>query len=272
MKINQSRDKLKVGMVVRVNGNDSETTETFDGVICEINDKGFSVKRFDGIDGIGKWCDEIEKYTWSASWENVSDIEILKDRPQAIVSVPTREDWIRVMTVSFENGWEWGNGGKDTDTEEDYWEVYKENSCLNILDYDGAIYYASKGFYQTTEPYKSKYAFITSDEFVRDWGKTLPMDALLDAPYADFKLAEYPQTIWTRVDKLKQNKMTNLIEKAKLLVMSEPQKSFRKSGITDGDDQLTQEGKELFINWLFKKNQDEFNKEIVQPLLAEDKK
>ena len=40
----------------------------------------------------------------------------------------------------------------------------------------------------------------------------------------------------------------NLKEKFLLALKSEPEKSFRKVGITNGDDLLTQEGTELFLN------------------------
>lgn len=66
------------------------------------------------------------------------------------------------------------------------------------------------------------------------------------------------------------NPMTN-IEKFTLLFKSEPQKSFRKSGITDGDDLLTTEGTKIFLTWLLNKNQDAFKTEVVDGLLKEEK-
>jgi len=65
------------------------------------------------------------------------------------------------------------------------------------------------------------------------------------------------------------NKNMNLIEKAVLAVTPEPQKSFRKAGITNGDGILTDEGMKVFLSFLLSKNQDEFKTAIVDPILAE---
>lgn len=66
-----------------------------------------------------------------------------------------------------------------------------------------------------------------------------------------------------------KNKIMDLKEKFLLSITKEPQKTFRKTGITNGDDLLTDDGKEIFINWLFQKNKDEFKKEVVDDLLKE---
>lgn len=65
--------------------------------------------------------------------------------------------------------------------------------------------------------------------------------------------------------------MSKLTEQFALLRKKEPQKSFFKLGITDQDDQLTEEGQELFIQWLLDINEKEFNDAVVQPLLKEQK-
>ena len=58
------------------------------------------------------------------------------------------------------------------------------------------------------------------------------------------------------------------------LFTTEPAKSFKKASIINGDNLLTPEGTEVFINWLFNKpeNQTGFNDEVVQPILTETKK
>lgn len=66
--------------------------------------------------------------------------------------------------------------------------------------------------------------------------------------------------------------MSNLKEKFALLMKKEPQRSFQKAGITNAQDELTPEGVELYTAWRFKKDEDEFKKEVVDPILAEDKK
>lgn len=63
----------------------------------------------------------------------------------------------------------------------------------------------------------------------------------------------------------------NLIEKIKEATLKEPEKSFRKCGVTGADGELTDQGTEAFIQWLFEQNKDKFNEEVVQPILKEDK-
>jgi hypothetical protein len=67
-----------------------------------------------------------------------------------------------------------------------------------------------------------------------------------------------------------QSTMT-LKEKFLLALKSEPEKTFRKAGITNGDDMLTTEGTELFLNFLFEKNKTEFKKEVVDEIINEEK-
>lgn len=71
-----------------------------------------------------------------------------------------------------------------------------------------------------------------------------------------------------------KNIMSNLTEKFVLALTPEPQKSYRKAGITNGDDVLTDEGVKVFLTWLLAKHPD-FKTEVVEPILkemAEEKK
>lgn len=52
----------------------------------------------------------------------------------------------------------------------------------------------------------------------------------------------------------------------------EPERSLMKSGITNQDDMLTSDGKEIFLAWLLQKNGLEFKKEVVDEMLKEIKK
>lgn len=63
--------------------------------------------------------------------------------------------------------------------------------------------------------------------------------------------------------------MPNLKEKFLLAITAEPMKSFRKAGITNGDDLLTEDGEKVFLSWLLTKNQEEFKKEVVDQILEE---
>lgn len=60
----------------------------------------------------------------------------------------------------------------------------------------------------------------------------------------------------------------SLTDKVRLTFLKEPEKSFRKLGVTDNNDELTGEGQDAFLNWLFKKHQVEFKTEVVDPILA----
>jgi hypothetical protein len=60
-----------------------------------------------------------------------------------------------------------------------------------------------------------------------------------------------------------------------LSLAKEPQKSFWKAGITNGDDLLTDEGAKVFLSWLLhNKFSEDFKKDVVDDLLKDqnDKK
>lgn len=69
--------------------------------------------------------------------------------------------------------------------------------------------------------------------------------------------------------------MSSLIQSVRELFLSEPEKSLQHFGITNADNELTADGKEIFIQWLFKQNLTQFNTDIVEKLKnkeAEEKK
>jgi hypothetical protein len=66
------------------------------------------------------------------------------------------------------------------------------------------------------------------------------------------------------------NKTMNIKEKFVQLFLTEPEKSFRKAGFTDGDGILTTEGQQVFITWLLKRNGTDFKKEVVDELLKKE--
>lgn len=65
--------------------------------------------------------------------------------------------------------------------------------------------------------------------------------------------------------------MSSIKEKFVLAITPEPQKSFRKAGITNGDDLLTDDGQKIFLSWLLTKHAEEFKKNVVDGLLEDDK-
>lgn len=70
----------------------------------------------------------------------------------------------------------------------------------------------------------------------------------------------------------KPNKSMNLKESFAIAFKSEPEKSFRKAGITDGDDLLTPDGQQIYLSWLLKSNGSEFKKEVVDDILKQMEK
>lgn len=69
------------------------------------------------------------------------------------------------------------------------------------------------------------------------------------------------------------NNQMGIKEAFVLALTSEPKKSFRKAGITNGDDLLTEDGQKIFLTWLLHtKHSDEFKTGVVDGLLAEQEK
>jgi len=68
------------------------------------------------------------------------------------------------------------------------------------------------------------------------------------------------------------SKLMDLKEKFVLATTPEPHKSFRKTGITNGDNLLTDEGTQVFLGWLLNKYGAEFKTEVIDGMLKEDAK
>lgn len=71
---------------------------------------------------------------------------------------------------------------------------------------------------------------------------------------------------------LTPNFMSTISEKLALAFKPEPQKTFRKLGITNGDDILTDDGVKLYLSWKFQIDQQKFCDEVAKPLLEEQEK
>lgn len=70
---------------------------------------------------------------------------------------------------------------------------------------------------------------------------------------------------------LTKNFMSSLVKKFQSLLLPEPEKTFRKAGVTNESDALTNEGHELFLAFLLKKHGTEFKTEVVDVLVKEEK-
>lgn len=64
--------------------------------------------------------------------------------------------------------------------------------------------------------------------------------------------------------------MSNIKEKFALMFKNDPEKSFRLSGITNGDDLLTDDGRNIFLSWLLRQNGKKFKEEVVDELLKKE--
>lgn len=102
--------------------------------------------------------------------------------------------------------------------------------------------------------YKYNIGWSTPPIWYGDWGK----DMMFSYGYED--------TI-----KPNKKKPMSMLTKFSNLFTSEPTKSFRKAGIVNSEGFLTNDGTQLFVNWLLKVNGEQFNTEVVQPLLADKK-
>ncbi|MFZ8805964.1 MAG: hypothetical protein ACO2PO_23715 [Candidatus Calescibacterium sp.] len=85
---------------------------------------------------------------------------------------------------------------------------------------------------------------------------------------ADVKIISKKSKKWS---KLIKEKIMDIKEKFLTLFTQEPYKSFKKAKIVDEKNMLTNEGTEVFLNWLLMKYADEFKKEVVDKLLQEQK-
>jgi hypothetical protein len=83
---------------------------------------------------------------------------------------------------------------------------------------------------------------------------------------ADVEIILKASPNWSQLIK---EKIMDLKEKFLTLFTQEPYKSFKKSKIVDEKNMLTDEGTEIFLNWLLMKYADEFKKEVVDKLLKE---
>lgn len=74
------------------------------------------------------------------------------------------------------------------------------------------------------------------------------------------------------IDLIVNNKNNmNIIKKFKLLTLGEPQKSFVEKGVTDLEGTLTNDGKELFSQYLLNKFGNDFKSEVVDKIIVDEK-
>ena len=62
----------------------------------------------------------------------------------------------------------------------------------------------------------------------------------------------------------------NLMQKFILAMKDEPEKTFIKQGIMTEDGVLTDDGKDLYLNWLFQQDAEDFNTQVVDLILDDE--
>lgn len=69
----------------------------------------------------------------------------------------------------------------------------------------------------------------------------------------------------------KNTMQNNIKEKFVTAFLPEPEKTFRRAGITNGDGFLTTDGQSIFLGFLLNKYGKEFKTAVVDDLIKEDK-
>lgn len=69
----------------------------------------------------------------------------------------------------------------------------------------------------------------------------------------------------------KTSKMNSITSKIRNVFRTEPNKSLHKAGIINDCNELTSEGRDAFIEWLFEQNKTKFTEEVIKPILEEEK-
>lgn len=130
------------------------------------------------------------------------------------------------------------------------------------------------------------YAIINRDDGINGWGVCKRIDGswgsdcyrgdltIIDENHNNLTgfTTQYLINNFVDENNNKQQKtfMENIKEKFVVLITPEPKKSFRKAGITDGDDLLTADGEKIFLTWLLhNKYADEFKKDVVDGIIKE---
>lgn len=124
-------------------------------------------------------------------------------------------------------------------------------------------------------------SFTVTSDFDWSTATTAPWDMLdtvksINKSYDE--IMRYSLSPWSMTESIKNIKEYNktkmhssFTDKMSLMFKSEPEKSYRKAGIINGDDIITDQGAKIFLTWLLKKNP-EFKAEVVDPILSEDTK
>ena len=125
--------------------------------------------------------------------------------------------------------------------------MYKKGDRVKVVC---GISYPQNGQYYTSQNNCIDKEYILNDDFLDAkngayW--TFIDDGNLRGRWAfEFQLKLVSSAEQNKAEK----KTMNIKEQFLLAITAEPQKSFRKAGITNGDDLLTEDGQKVFLSWL----------------------
>lgn len=130
----------------------------------------------------------------------------------------------------------------------------KDYSPIGFLTYDGT-------YFDSTQMGKFRGETLEVYKVIEDFGP---------GRYKYYTIGN--QYTWCEdwMELVDNKKNMNIREKFALSFKKEPEKSFQKAGITDGNDVLTNDGQIIFLSWLLKKNGEAFKTEVVDDLLKKD--
>lgn len=122
-----------------------------------------------------------------------------------------------------------------------------------------------------------EYAFLfehCAEGYGSNWDEYLPKNHKHQATgrYWTILEGEIEKLRLVKENQLTNKTIMNLITTFKNMTRSEPNKTFVKAGVMNEDLTLTNEGNELFIQFMFDKHADEFKTDVVDKILAEQEK
>lgn len=232
--------KYKIGDRVRTFGDYSWGKG--EGIIEKIDSGLYYVKLYWGEND--DWKTDFHSTTWSFKED---ELELLLPLSNCIVHTPTKEDFIRVVKYVFANGGKWRD--KQIRTNEDYWEEYKDQTCVQIRE--KKMSYSPKHYYL-----EENYQIISTNQFFGETEK----EQIAPPNYGWGDWGGYPINYWVEylqgviapTDKPKKTIMSVI----KDIFKSKEARALSHYNITNGDGGLTDIGKNEFVDYLWETDQE----------------
>lgn len=204
--------------------------------------------------------------------------EFFKNEEDLAIHCKTMEEAKRLCKMFDEAGYTWSNG--KSYAEEDswlglglsvcYWNDNRRSDYKYAQDVNATILTPDQieGFEEKGTTWGPRKGIRMHDAWERQYEILQEQyENYLDAMKQEAREHLHNQT----QNNLTQNNMS-LVQKFKAAIKSEPAKTFAKAGVIDECDNLTSQGKELFIHWLLEQHGDEFKKQVVDEIVKEQDK